>query len=131
MDTPSPTTPAPVKPARKPRSDAGKPKFEYFISKGGVPCRLEQFPTLIKKAIYVPCKPGEALHIVGTGSSSRRKGKRLVARCEKLRAAFLKAVDNPLFKPTPAMLEAKNLLVGGAYEVEKRKLATESVGTEG
>ena len=131
MDTKAPTTPAPEKKPRKTRADAGKPKFEYYISLGGIPCRLEHFPTLIKKPIYVPCKPGEALHIVGSGSSSRRKGKRMAIRCEKLRSAFLKAIANPLFTVTTAMSEAKAMLLAGEYQVEKRKVAIESAGTQG
>lgn len=131
MDTPSRTTPAPEKKARKTRSDAGKPKFEYFISKDGIPCRLQHFPSLMKKPIYVPCKPGEALHVLGTGSSSQRRAKRLVSRCEKVRAQFLQAVKNPLFTISSVMQEAVSLLSAGTYALEKRKPAIASAGTTG
>jgi hypothetical protein len=129
MATKETTTPAPEKKPRAKRSDAGKPKFEYFISNNGVPCRLEHFPTLMKKPIYVPCEPGEGLDIVGSGKSSRGKGQRLVFRCQKLRAAFFKAMSNPLFQPTDSMKRAKALLSSGDYKLEKRKIATESVST--
>lgn len=127
MATNPPITPAPAK-LRKIRSDAGKPRYEYYVTNAGIPCRVDSSKTLHKKPILVPCLPGEALDIVGRGYGK----KRIETMINRTVEAVKQAMGNTIFEKTPQMKAAIARYSGsGDWQIVKRKAATESAGTEG
>jgi hypothetical protein len=135
MATQTPTTPAPEKKPRKPRADAGKkrgPKFEYYAVNGTTPCRIDYSKILDRRPLLVPCKPGEALDILGRGAARGPQG-----RMNTMVERTLKVVNglrgDTIFTKTPHMAEALKpyATLSGDWHLEKRKIAAPSEGTEG
>jgi len=135
MATNPPTTPAPAKTPRKPRADAGKKrgaKFEYYVLNGTTPCRIDRSRLLDKRPLLVPCRPGEALEIIGQGAARGPKG-----RMETMVARTLDVVKRvggtTIFEKTETMKAALAPYAGlsGSWTLGKRKIAAPSTGTEG
>lgn len=128
-------TPAPAKKPRKPRSDTGKkrgPKYEYFVVNGTTPCRLDRSGILNRRPLLVPCKPGEALEIIGQGAA-RGPTNRANTMIERTVETIKRIGGNTVFEKTPRMKDALAPYGGlsAAWRVEKRKIAAQTIGTEG
>lgn len=135
MATNPPTTPAPEKKPRKPRADAGKkrgPKFEYYAVNGTTPCRIDYSRTLNRRPLLVPCRPGEALEILGRGAARGPQG-RMNTMVERTLQVVKELLGDTIFTRTPQMEAALKpyRALSGDWHLEKRKIAAPSQGTEG
>lgn len=119
------TTPAPA--ARKKRSPVKNPRYEYFITKAGVPCRLDHSRIIARRPVLVKCKPGEGLLVTGAGySAGKRRADRLIERTRHIIANILPLSKSPLYTLTDRM---KEFLEAGEFKVEKRLFATTQTAT--